>query len=364
MVPLNLGDESDGRKLALAKKPQIQNDDMKNLIPNPRPRRLTPPLPDNKHLQPQIPSTSQGWRLSLSKLSKRREQQSTFEQTQSPLFECLPTEVRLLIWEHYLCSRMLHIIRTNQHKWKRPQKQIVGILCSEPRNLCPCSHHCWGPLARRPVGNCTTHMNYGSYYHENSEWKFDTRRVNFVPLLQTCRRMWVHILPSIFKHNQLTNSVPDTSRPLISSFKRTLSSLTTQIQSLIFRIHFYHIVWAWFALCSSVFRTLVVRVGINVARFSLRSCLIWRPWPSICILMSQIVWIIGLYRCIRFNNPQSLRSCWSSHGIWIHNGKSQSGLLMHLFSSPLLMCRDAACWELRGTTLSLQLRTHSNRLIE
>ncbi|KAF4764431.1 hypothetical protein N7455_009948 [Penicillium solitum] len=218
MVPLNLGDESDGRKLALAKKPQIQNDDMKNLIPNPRPRRLTPPLPDNKHLQPQIPSTSQGWRLSLSKLSKRREQQSTFEQTQSPLFECLPTEVRLLIWEHYLCSRMLHIIRTNQHKWKRPQKQIVGILCSEPRNLCPCSHHCWGPLARRPVGNCTTHMNYGSYYHENSEWKFDTRRVNFVPLLQTCRRIYFEAIDIIFQKNTFLFNHTDT----IVDFSHTL----------------------------------------------------------------------------------------------------------------------------------------------
>lgn len=187
MLPLNLGDESDVKKLALAKKTQIPNDDLKSLTPNPRPRPLTPPLPDNKHLKPQIKPTSHGWRLSLSKLSKRREQQSTFQQTQSPLFECLPTEVRLLIWEHYLCSCMLHIVQPNQHKWKRLQKQIVGILCSEPGNFCPCSHHCWGPLARRPVGNCITHMNYGSYYHD-SEWRFATRRVNFVPLLQTCRR--------------------------------------------------------------------------------------------------------------------------------------------------------------------------------
>ncbi|CAI7655562.1 unnamed protein product [Penicillium discolor] len=229
MVPLNLGDESDGRKLALAKKPQIQNDDLKNLIPNPRPRPLTPPLPDNKHLQPQIPSTSHGWRLSLSKLLNRREQQSTFEQTQSPLFECLPTEVRLLIWEHYLCSRMLHIIRTNQHNWKRLQKQIVGILCSEPRNLCPCSHHCWGPLARRPVGNCTMHMNYGSYYHENFEWKFDTRRVNFVPLLQTCRRIYLEAIDIIFQKNTFlfnhTDTIVDFSHTLLphrTSLIRTL----------------------------------------------------------------------------------------------------------------------------------------------
>lgn len=188
MAPLKLGDEPNGKKLGLAKKNQLQGGHLKDASssPNPRPRPLTPPLPENKDFKPRLPSTSRGWRLSLS---KRREQQSTFQQAQSPLFECLPTEVRLLIWEHYLSSRMLHIIRPNQNKWKRSHKQIVGILCSEPRDFCPCSHHCWGLLARRPVGNCITPMNYGSYYHENSEWRFDTRRVDFVPLLQTCRRV-------------------------------------------------------------------------------------------------------------------------------------------------------------------------------
>lgn len=204
MVPLALGEESDGKKFTLAKNPQIQNDDLKNLTPNPCPRPLTPPLSDNKHLKAQIPSTSHGWRLSLSNLSKRCEQQSTSEQTQSPLFDCLPTEVRLLIWEHYLCSHMLHIVRPNQHKCKRLQKEIVGISCSETHTFCPCSHHCWGLLARRPVVNCLTHMNHGSYYHGNSESKLDTRRVNFLPLLQTCRRVSVHIPPSIFEYNQLT----------------------------------------------------------------------------------------------------------------------------------------------------------------
>ncbi|CAG8909516.1 unnamed protein product [Penicillium egyptiacum] len=142
------------------------------------PRPVTPPFPENKDLK-QVPPTSRG----LRSPSKQREKQSTFQQTQSPLFKCPPTEVRLLIWEHYLCSRMLHIVRPNQHKWKRSRKQIVRIFCSEPRNLCPHSHHCWGRLARRPVGNCITPMNYGPYYHENSEWRFETRTVDFVPLL-------------------------------------------------------------------------------------------------------------------------------------------------------------------------------------
>ncbi|KAJ5189526.1 hypothetical protein N7491_005855 [Penicillium cf. griseofulvum] len=200
MAPPNLSSESDGQK--------------PGLFPNPRPRALTPPLPENKGLKPQI-STSRGWRLSLS---RRREQQSTFDQAESPLFECLPAEVRLLIWESYLCSRMLHILRPNQRKWKRSDRKIIGILCSEPHNLCPCSHHCWGLLARRPVGNCITPMHYGSHYYENSEWGFDTRRVDFVPLLQTCRRVYSEVIDIIFQKNTFLFNHTDT----IIDFSHTL----------------------------------------------------------------------------------------------------------------------------------------------
>ncbi|KOS44390.1 hypothetical protein ACN38_g4707 [Penicillium nordicum] len=113
---------------------------------------------------------------------------------------------------------MLHIVRPNQHKWKRHQNQILGMLCNEHRNLCPCSHHCWGPLARRPVDNCTTHINHGSYYHENSKWRFDTRRVNFVPLLQTCRRVYWEAIDMIFQKNTFLFNHTDT----IVDFSHTL----------------------------------------------------------------------------------------------------------------------------------------------
>ncbi|KAJ5835865.1 hypothetical protein N7447_001891 [Penicillium robsamsonii] len=228
MAPLSLGDESDGSKLRLAKKNQLQDDNLRdvNSSSKPRPRRLTPPFPQNKDLKPQTPSISRGWRLSLS---RQRSRQSTFDQAQSPLFKSLPTEVRLLIWEHYLCSRMLHILRPSQGKWKRSDKRIVGILCSESRNFCPCSHHCWGPLARRPVGNCITPMDYGSYYHENSEWRFDTRRVDFVPLLQSCRRVYSEAIDVIFQKNTFlfnhTNTIIEFTHTLLpqrASMIRTL----------------------------------------------------------------------------------------------------------------------------------------------
>ncbi|OQE08064.1 hypothetical protein PENVUL_c011G06896 [Penicillium vulpinum] len=217
MASLNLGDESNRKKASLAKKNRLQDDDLNDpsSSPNPRPRQLTPPLPKAQGLKTQASSTSRGWLLSRS---RRRKQQSTFDQTQSPLFEILPAEVRLLIWEQYLSSRMLHIMRPNQRKWKQSQKEIVGILCSEQRNFCPCSHHCWGLLARRPVGNCITPMDYGSYYHKNSKWRFDTRRADFVPLLQTCRRVYSEAIDIIFRKNNFLFNHTDT----IIDFSNTL----------------------------------------------------------------------------------------------------------------------------------------------
>ncbi|OQE14049.1 hypothetical protein PENFLA_c041G09958 [Penicillium flavigenum] len=220
MAPLTLGNDSNRKKLGLENKSQVQDDDLElaSSSSNPRPRPLTPPLPENKDPKSQVPPTRRGWRLLLS---KRREKQFTFQQTQSPLFGCLPTEIRLLIWEHYLCSHMLHIVRPNQHKWKRSSEQIVGILCSVPRNFCPCSHNCWGLPARRPQRDCHAAMNSVSYFHDNSEsttWKLDTRRVNFVPPLQTCRRVYSEAIDIIFQKNSFLFNHTDT----IIDFSHTL----------------------------------------------------------------------------------------------------------------------------------------------
>jgi hypothetical protein len=122
IAPVNPGD-SNMRKLGLVKKYQV-HDDSKDASspPNSRPRPLTPPLPENKDFKPQVPLSRRRWRLLLPKRREKQSTQYTLQQTQSALFECLPTEIRLLIWEHYLCSRMLHIVRPIQRKWKRPKK--------------------------------------------------------------------------------------------------------------------------------------------------------------------------------------------------------------------------------------------------
>lgn len=188
MAPSRLRDDSDWKRFRLRKKDRIQNDDLKDIANQliPRPRPLTPPLPE-KVLNPQATPSIRPWRLSIS---KRREQQSTFGQDQSPLFGRLPAEIRLLIWEHYLCSQKLHIILTNQHTWKQSHSKSIGLTCSERRDYCPCSHHCWGTLARRPAGGCVEAIRHvGSRWHEEQEWKSETGRVDFVPLLQTCRMM-------------------------------------------------------------------------------------------------------------------------------------------------------------------------------
>jgi hypothetical protein len=190
MAPSRLRDYSDGKQLRWRKKNRVLNGDLKDIVnqpPSPRPRPLTPPLPETKDWNSQDSPSIRPWRLSLS---KRREQQFTYIQDQSALFGRLPAEIRLLIWEHYLCSQRLHIVLSNQHTWKQSHSKIIGLACSESRDYCPCSHHCWGQLARRPAGGCVEAIRHvDSQWHEEREWKFETGRVDFVPLLQTCRMM-------------------------------------------------------------------------------------------------------------------------------------------------------------------------------
>lgn len=148
-------------------------------------RPLTPPLPMNGDLGSQK-SSRRPWRLSHS--TPRGQQ--TFHQAQSPLLRSLPAEIRLIIWWYFLCSQKLHVVLTNQHTWKQSKSKMIGLACSERRAYCPCSHHCWGQLARRPVGGCIEVIeNADSAWHEQHASKFDTGRANFVPLLQTCRMM-------------------------------------------------------------------------------------------------------------------------------------------------------------------------------
>ncbi|KAJ5773073.1 hypothetical protein N7457_007969 [Penicillium paradoxum] len=212
MAFLNRG-RSDSKRLSFRKKGRLHNADLSE----PRPRPLTPPLPEDTDSKPQAPSGSRRWRLSLSKW---REQRHTFEQAQSPLFAYLPAEVRLLIWEHYFCSHLLHIIRPNQRKWKRSEDLIIGILCTENHGLCPCSHSCWGYAGRRPAGNCVATTQHESYYHKDSEWASDSRRVDFVPLLQTCRKLYSEAIDMIYQKNTFlfnhTYTIIDFSHTLLS----------------------------------------------------------------------------------------------------------------------------------------------------
>jgi hypothetical protein len=151
-----------------------------------RPGQLTPPLPEEPELLGQASSANRKrWPF-----SKPRKQDPIAFQGQSALFKSLPTELRLLIWEHYLCSRKLHIMRTKWRQGRESRSRIVGIQCHEQPGICPCSHRCWGQLARRPAGGCVgggrgvRHMTG----YEDEEWNFDTR-VDFVALLQSCRVM-------------------------------------------------------------------------------------------------------------------------------------------------------------------------------
>ncbi|CAG7926472.1 unnamed protein product [Penicillium olsonii] len=196
MTPLRMWDEWEWRRLTLKKKHHPENGDSRSFkddsLVGRRP--LTPPIPENNPVQA---SSSRPWRLSRSK----REQQ-TFDQHQSPLFSRLPVEIRLLIWGRYLCDQKLHVILSNQHTWKQSDSKIIGLFCRESRDYCPCSHHCWGQRARRPTGGCVEVIKHvDSRWHEDQEWEFDTGRVDFVPLLQTCRLIYAEAIDMMYQNN-------------------------------------------------------------------------------------------------------------------------------------------------------------------
>ncbi|KAJ5256503.1 hypothetical protein N7505_011654 [Penicillium chrysogenum] len=170
------------------------------------PRRpFTPPLLENKDSKPQVPPTRRGWRLLLPKRREKQSTQYTLEQTQSPLFGCLPTEIRLLIWEHYLCSRMLHITAQYiRRKWRRDKRQVIGVLCVIPRNFCSCSHHhCQARIVARDyyTGKRRKRNLYFDDISYSMEHVSETRRVDFTPLLQSCRRVYSEIVDIMFQNN-------------------------------------------------------------------------------------------------------------------------------------------------------------------
>ncbi|KAJ5776223.1 uncharacterized protein N7511_001234 [Penicillium nucicola] len=169
---------------------------------------LTPPLSEEPELAKQIPSANH--RL-LSFRKPRRRRQPIATQSQSPLFKTLPAEIRLLIWEHYVCDRKLHIVRTKWRQGREARSRIVGVQCHEKHEICPCSHRCWGQLARRPAGGCVG-GGRGSREvsgYEDDEWKIDTR-VGFVSLLQTCRLIYTETIDMIYRHNVFLFNHADT----------------------------------------------------------------------------------------------------------------------------------------------------------
>lgn len=98
--------------------------------------------------------------------------QHTSEQRQSPLFSRLPSEVRLLIWEEYLCGHRLHIVRKARHP---NQGRLVGLTCTKDPDIFPCTHICSG----KPIADVEQFL------------QSTIEEVSFVALLRTCRLMSV-----------------------------------------------------------------------------------------------------------------------------------------------------------------------------
>lgn len=148
-------------------------------LPRTRPRALTEPDSSNQ------PVSWSPFKLVIL--------QQTYDQFQPPIFARLPSEVRRLVWAESLGGHLLHIVRVS--------KRLAATSCSERVHvetefaLQTHRHGCWGitsgPLGLRPTPS----------YYLHPQSNRPVKSVNFLPLLQTCRRIYAETISTLYEDN-------------------------------------------------------------------------------------------------------------------------------------------------------------------
>ncbi|MBW0461469.1 hypothetical protein O181_001184 [Austropuccinia psidii MF-1] len=138
-------------------------------LPKNRPRALTLPLEESGKI-----STFQS---KFQEIFRKRIQQQTFTQKQSPLLR-LPPEIRLIIWKFVLCNQHLHIVRA--------PRRLLAIRCDEDRpqkpGYSPYGHRCWGYTTI-----FTRHGRHASGYYRDPKPDSRCGFANLLPIVKTCR---------------------------------------------------------------------------------------------------------------------------------------------------------------------------------
>lgn len=138
-------------------------------LPERRPRALSCPPP----------ATSNQLR------NRFKKPQQTFNQDQS-LFSRLPPKIRRLIWVKVLGGHLLHIARVT--------KRLLAVDCVGDfgPDLYTRHHGCWS-VTPMHINNPTPGCFYGSGPRDKQE--------SLLPLLQTCRRIYIETIPILYEEN-------------------------------------------------------------------------------------------------------------------------------------------------------------------
>lgn len=118
-----------------------------------------------------------------------KQQVRTSDQSQSLLFGRLAKEIRQQIWTEVLGGHLLHIARA--------PKRLLAIECSEVRNSKPTvgRHGCWG-IPSRP-----RELGYTPGFYHSPMYQHPAKPANLLPLLQTCRRVYLEAISIIYTDN-------------------------------------------------------------------------------------------------------------------------------------------------------------------
>ncbi|KAJ4413010.1 hypothetical protein N0V82_008598 [Gnomoniopsis sp. IMI 355080] len=171
-----------------------------------------------------------------------RRPQRDLEQLQSPLIARLPPEIRYLIWNEAIGSRVLHIVRK--------RRRLLAMECVESfsPDLETTVHTCWG---------LSTTMGRRDGFYLGSRSRYPTRPANLLPLLQTCRRIYREAVTVLYENNVFDINHVDT---LAYLGRTVLPQRLNRIRVLKFSFRFEH--WdaapydlaTWSETCDSLTR--------------------------------------------------------------------------------------------------------------
>ncbi|OCK85746.1 hypothetical protein K432DRAFT_286133 [Lepidopterella palustris CBS 459.81] len=206
---------------------------------------------------------------------RRRVEQKFLDQLQSPLFGKLPTEIRLMIWEHVVGNSHIHVVRM--------PKKLCHVNCKSATNNNSHVPHVCSCTWRRKILD-TTDCVVSSKTPDH-----------LLSLLKSCRRSYSEAIDILYKCNIFDINYLDTLNYLNTTILR---QRWDQIQSL-------HLTWNFNAILWRI-PSDNTKSDIFDAPFSKAA------WYHTCHIISGMKGLKNLLVIVLFSHPLSLNSIYPS----------------------------------------------------